>query len=207
MFKMKALRKSKILILLALIITVMGIVIGAKVLTNSTENALIVENSSVKRGEAYKELGFDDLVTDTSDVLFGAFFEDPNSQVIYDGKAVEVGKEEALSFYLDVYDGGRLENAKITITNDNFDLTTNLVKSSAIKENAVGVNVGEIKFNTIEGPFQTEFTGNISFPETNNISKYSSSNNKIRFTGDYYYENEPVVHIDKEISITVVIKK
>ena len=203
MFKMKALRKSKILILLALIITVMGIVIGARVLTNSTENALMVENSSVKRGEAYKELGYDDLVTDTSDVLFGAFFEDQNSQVIYDGKAVEIGKEEALSFYLDVYDGGRLENARITITNDNFDLTTNLVKSSAIKENAVGVNVGEIKFNTIEGPFQTEFTGNISFPETNNISKYSSSNNKIRFTGDYYYEDEPVVHIDKEISITV----
>ena len=198
MFKMKALRKTKILILIALIITVLGAAISAILFTKTTAKEMKVANTSVRKGEEYQRLDFNAFWDNDVDFYFGAFFEEENGD-LYDGESLEIGKERELTVIYGLT-SGEIRNGKIQIENDNFDFTTSLIKNSYIKNNYIGTNQGDIEFNNFSGPYDDYFTGIVSYKQDNDISHFSNSN-KIKFVGDYYENNNFVKHIEKEMTI------
>ena len=154
-------------------------------------------------------------------VKFGAFFlRDINGDGYAEklkGTCKEVGTSDTLYMELNILTKGYLKDATIDINGKNFYLQTIIPKDSEIKDNVIGDNTKQIKFNDLANGTQKILTGivrsgNYDDIDTiidaigDTISNYSATDNKIILTGTYVInenEEEIQVPIKKEIDLTV----
>ena len=207
-------RKASIFAIIAFITLIIISIISVR----KSLNAVKITDPELLRAMTYEQFGSDaDRIEGTDYVKFSAFFlRDINGDGYAEkikGTCKEIGKQDTLYMELNVLTKGYLKDAKIQIDGKNFFLQTALPKDSQIKENAIGNDVKEIKFNNLTNGTQklmagfakSEYYTNSGKTSAigNNINNYTKDDNTIILTGTYVGEDEVEVPIRKEINLTV----
>lgn len=163
-----------IALLIAMTILVM-LIIGKNNSRGETEK---IADSELARSMTYNQVQNGEEVTNCEYVNFDAFFlKDLNQDGIAEGvrgTCKEIGKSDVLYMNLNVLTNGYLKDAKIIINGDNFYFQSIIPKDDEIKENAIGTNIKEIKFNDIKNGTQKLLTGIVN----SGSYMYSSDKNK-----------------------------
>ncbi len=195
--------KGKLIIITSAILAML--VIATLLLTNGKienfnptgEIARTMTYEKVKEGDGAKDTG-------SQFVEFDAFFlRDIDGDGIADGvrgTCRKVGEYDTLYMQLNVLTDGHLEEGVIRINSDNFYLETAIPKDNEVRENAIGLNIKEIKLNNINNGTQKLLTGIVrsgdyAQPSTitsaigKNAKNYSKINS-ITLTGVHVSDNE-----------------
>ena len=178
--------KVKTQFILAVILILTSIIAGIVAIlnTHNEANRIKVDDPELARAMTYEQVQTGDAATNSEYVNFDAFFlrdldADGNAEGIR-GTCKEIGETDILYMELSVSTNGRLENGVITVNNKNFYLETNLPKDHILKENAIGLNIKELRFNTLEAGEQGFINGIIK-------------------SGDYTYNSQKADAIDNDV--------
>ncbi len=163
-----------VIALLVLVAVLAGVLIA-------TKKEQVIENNSINDPEIARAMTYDrvqegDEVTNSDCVEFDAFFlrdldGDGYAEGIR-GTCREAGKTDTLYMELRVIKDGYLKNAKITVNNENFYLSTSIPKDEQIAKNAISENTKEIVFNDISNGTQKLLTGTV---KSSNSSYYKAT--------------------------------
>lgn len=212
-------RKSKKVIIGSIIAVVMIIAVTAilVIINNQSKSEMVKEVSDpeLARAMTYDRVQDGDASTDSDCVEFDAFFlrdldGDGYAEGIR-GTCKEAGKTDTLYMELRVIKDGYLKNAKITVNNENFYLSTSIPKDEQIAQNAISDNTKEIVFNDISNGTQKLLTGTVKSSnsssykasavgtDTNNLSKINS----IVLSGTHVASDGTETEIEKVVNFNV----
>ena len=211
--------KSKKVIIGSIIAVVMIIAVTAilVIINNQSKSEMVKEVSDpeLARAMTYDRVQDGDASTDSDCVEFDAFFlrdldGDGYAEGIR-GTCKEAGKTDTLYMELRVIKDGYLKNAKITVNNENFYLSTSIPKDEQIAQNAISDNTKEIVFNDISNGTQKLLTGTVKSSnsssykasavgtDTNNLSKINS----IVLSGTHVASDGTETEIEKVVNFNV----
>ncbi len=195
-------RTSQIIALIVLIITAIGAIAVSR---NKIKNITNLD-SETARAMTYGEVQSGDEKTETPYVEFNSYFlRDLNNDGIAEkikGTCKEVNQTDTLYMDINVLTNGYLENGKIEIQGENFNLQTTIVKDAVVAKNNISENTKKIELNKINNGTQKLLMGKIKANIGKNINNYSSNNNKIILTGTHVAENGTRTEIIKEIVLS-----
>ena len=145
--------------------------------------------------------------TETPNVTFSAFFArdekgDDGVAEKYDGTCNHINSKATMFMDLNVMNEGYLKDgATITIQGSNFDYSMFMIKDSILKDNYIGTDITQIKFNKVEPGSEKILFGNIIADIGNDTNNYSNVS-KIIFDGTYVDANNVEIPLHKEIELT-----
>ena len=154
----------------------------------------------------YNEFTPEDKDTNVANVKFASYFlrdlEGNNVAHMLDGTCKKIGTTDDLYFDIQVSGDSYIDNARISITNANFNARFNYLKDDYLTSSYKGV-YSTIGFNRIEGGTEEQIFGSIELGSINNYNDYSKTA-IITFTADYHdiYTGE-VTPVEKQVPITV----
>ena len=195
-------RANQIIALIVLIITAIGAIAVSR---NKIKNITNLD-SETARAMTYGEVQAGDEKTTTPYVEFNSYFlRDLNNDGIAEkikGTCKEISQTDTLYMDINVLTNGYLENGKIEIQGENFNLQTTIVKDAVVAKNNISENTKKIELNKINNGTQKLLMGKIKANIGKNINNYSSNNNKIILTGTHVAENGTRTEIIKEIVLS-----
>ena len=199
---------------IAIVSLVIGVIVAATIglanFSKLTSKTLISNvNPQDEFLMEYNELTNSDAnFTETPNVTFTAFFprdEKENDGIAekYNGTCNQMNSKATLFMDLNVMNEGYLKDgATITIQGSNFDFSMFMIKDSILKDNYIGTDITEIKFNKVEPGSEKMIFGSIISNIGNNTNNYSNTS-KIIFDGIYVNSNDEEIPLHKEIELTV----
>ena len=190
-------------LMIVLITTIVAICMSQASFKSALTEEQLFENRVAKN---YNELTNDDKETNVTNVKFGAYFlrdlNGDNTAHMLDGTCKRIGSTDELYFDIAVSGDSYIDNARIKITNANFNAQFNYLKDDYLKDNYKGT-YDEIQFNRIEGGSEEQIYGSIKYRAISNYNDYSKTA-IITFTAEYHdiYTGE-TAQVEKQVPITV----
>ena len=191
-------------LMIVLITTIIAVCMRqATIFKSSLTEEQIFENRVARN---YNEFTPEDKDTNVANVKFASYFlrdlEGNNVAHMLDGTCKKIGTTDDLYFDIQVSGDSYIDNARISITNANFNARFNYLKDDYLTSSYKGV-YRTIGFNRIEGGTEEQIFGSIELGQINNYNDYSKTA-IITFTADYHdiYTGE-VTPVEKQVPITV----